>query len=76
MPTENRTTPSVMPTCSRTAFGTPKDEFANDPHIHDVVPSEWLAWSPVLAAILIFGVAPGLMFDITEKALVALHLGA
>ena len=60
----------------RTAFGTPKDEFANDPHIHDVVPTEWLAWSPFLAAILIFGVAPGLMFDITEKALVALHLGA
>ena len=23
MPTENRTTPSVIPTCSRTAFGTP-----------------------------------------------------
>src|SRR4029077_19697536 len=30
----------------RTAFGTPKDEFATDPHIHDVVTTEWIAWVP------------------------------
>ena len=60
----------------RTAFGTPTEEFENDPHITDVQPLEWAAWAPFLAAIVLFGVAPGLMFDITEKALVALHLGA
>ena len=60
----------------RTAFGTPTEEFENDPHITDVQPLEWAAWTPFLAAIVLFGVAPGLMFDITEKALVALHLGA
>ena len=60
----------------RTAFGTPTEEFENDPHITDVQPLEWVAWAPFLAAIVLFGVAPGLMFDITEKALVALHLGA
>ena len=33
----------------RTAFGTPKDEFAHE-HIHDVHVSEWLAWAPMLVA--------------------------
>ena len=31
----------------RTAFGTPKEEFA-DEHIHDVHVTEWLAWVPML----------------------------
>ena len=35
-----------------------------------------LAWTPLLAAILIFGVAPGLMFDVTNKALIALGIGS
>jgi len=60
----------------RTAFGTPSEEFADDPHIHDVTPAEWIAWTPFLIAIVLFGVAPGLMFDVTDKALVALGLGA
>ncbi len=60
----------------RTAFGTPSEEFADDPHITDVQPLEWLAWAPFLAAIVVFGFFPGLMFDVTEKALVALQLGS
>lgn len=60
----------------RTAFGTPSEEFANDPHIHDVVPTEIIAWAPFLIAIVVFGVAPGLMFDLTDKALTVLNLGA
>ena len=60
----------------RTAFGTPSEEFANDPHITDVQPLEWLAWTPFLAAIVVFGFFPGLMFDVTEKALTFMHLGA
>jgi len=60
----------------RTAFGEPTEEFADDPHIVDVQPLEWIAWTPFLLAIVVFGVAPGLMFDITEKALVALNLGS
>jgi len=60
----------------RTAFGEPPEEFANDPHITDVQPLEWIAWTPFLLAIVVFGVAPGLMFNVTETALHALKLGA
>ena len=59
----------------RTAFGTPPEEFADDPHVHDVVLTEWIAWAPFLLGIVVFGVAPGLMFNVTETALKALNLG-
>ncbi|MEZ5321600.1 MAG: NADH-quinone oxidoreductase subunit M [Microthrixaceae bacterium] len=59
----------------RTAFGTPSEEFADDPHIVDVKPLEWAAWLPMLVGIVLFGAAPGLIFNITEKALHVLHLG-
>ena len=36
----------------RTAFGTPKEEFA-DQHIHDVHVPEWIAWVPMLVLILV-----------------------
>ena len=49
----------------RTAFGTPKDEFA-DHHIHDVETTEWLAWTPLLVLILVIGVYPNLVFKITD----------
>jgi NADH-quinone oxidoreductase subunit M len=52
----------------RTAFGTPKDEFANDPHIHDVLRTEWFAWLPLLALIVALGVYPNLMFQVTDDA--------
>ena len=56
----------------RTAFGVPSEEFADDPHIHDVVPTEWIAWTPILIAIVLFGFVPGLMFDVMNPAVNAL----
>jgi NADH-quinone oxidoreductase subunit M len=51
----------------RTAFGSPKEEFA-DAHIHDVSTPEWLAWTPILALIIALGVYPAFLFDITDGA--------
>jgi NADH-quinone oxidoreductase subunit M len=52
----------------RVAFGTPTEEFANDPHIVDVKPTEWAAWLPILVLIVVFGLAPGLMFNVIDPA--------
>ncbi len=68
----------------RTAFGEPTQEFgghghhahaagaaANDEHhddIHDVTIFEWIAWTPLLIAIVVFGVYPQLMFKIMDPA--------
>lgn len=52
----------------RSAFGTPSEEFANDPNIVDVKPMEFLAWSPMLFLILLFGLVPGLIFNVTDPA--------
>ena len=68
----------------RTAFGEPKAEFmghgghahaagaaANDEHhddIHDVTIFEWIAWVPMLIAIVVFGVYPQLMFKVIDPA--------
>jgi NADH-quinone oxidoreductase subunit M len=60
----------------RTAFGTPKEEFANDPHIHDVTKFEWIAWMPILILILVLGVAPGLIFNVTNPAVMLLAQAA
>jgi NADH-quinone oxidoreductase subunit M len=54
----------------RTAFGTPPDEFADDPEIVDATPYEWVAWTPILALILILGIYPGLLFETTDDAVV------
>jgi NADH-quinone oxidoreductase subunit M len=54
----------------RTAFGNPSEEFADDPHIHDVVPTEWLAWTPLLVLIVVLGFIPGIIFGITNPAVV------
>jgi NADH-quinone oxidoreductase subunit M len=51
----------------RTAFGTPKEEFA-EAHVHDVHAPEWIAWAPLLVAILGFGIFPGLIFNVTDDA--------
>jgi len=40
----------------RSAFGTPKEEFADDPNIHDATKTEWIAWAPLLALILAIGI--------------------
>jgi NADH-quinone oxidoreductase subunit M len=51
----------------RTAFGVPKEEFA-DAHIHDVHMPEWLAWVPMLLLIVALGVYPHLLFRVTDGA--------
>ena len=55
----------------RTAFGTPSEGFADDPHIVDAHKEEWLAWSPLLVLILLFGLVPGLIFNTTDPAVEA-----
>jgi NADH-quinone oxidoreductase subunit M len=58
----------------RVAFGEPKSEFAGDGHghddhaFHDVNKFEWFAWTPLLIAILVFGVVPNLMFKVLDPA--------
>jgi NADH:ubiquinone oxidoreductase subunit 4 (subunit M) len=54
----------------RTAMGEPPAEFAEDPEIVDVQPVEWISWAPMLVLILVFGVAPGLIFEVTDPAVV------
>jgi NADH-quinone oxidoreductase subunit M len=54
----------------RAAFGNPTDEFA-DHHIHDVHGPEWLAWTPMLVGIVVLGILPGLLLDITNPAVMA-----
>ena len=56
----------------RTAFGTPPEEFAADPHITDVSRTEWIAWTPILILIVVFGFFPGLIFDVTNPAITAI----
>ncbi len=58
----------------RVAFGEPKPEFAGDGHghddhaFHDVNKFEWFAWTPLLIAILVFGVVPNLIFKVLDPA--------
>jgi len=54
----------------KAAFGTPKDEFVNDPHIHDASPYEWFAWVPLLVLIVVLGIYPNLIFEVTDPAVV------
>jgi NADH-quinone oxidoreductase subunit M len=58
----------------RVAFGEPKAEFAGDGHghddhaFHDVNKFEWFAWTPLLIAIVVFGVVPNLLFKVLDPA--------
>ena len=54
----------------RTAFGTVKEEFVDDPNIHDVNGPEWIAWTPLLALILVLGVFPNLLFKVSDGSIV------
>ena len=56
----------------RTAMGAPSEEFADSDEIADVTRTEWIAWLPLLVGIILFGVAPGLIFDVTDPAVVGL----
>jgi NADH-quinone oxidoreductase subunit M len=51
----------------RVAFGTVRDEFETA-HIHDVHLPEYIAWAPMLILILVFGIFPNLLFDVTDGA--------
>jgi NADH-quinone oxidoreductase subunit M len=65
----------------RVAFGEPKAEFAGGPHgaddhgsghghgqFEDVNKFEWIAWTPLLIAIVVFGVVPNLLFSMIDPA--------
>jgi NADH-quinone oxidoreductase subunit M len=52
----------------RTSFGTPSEEFANDPHIHDVETPEWIAWTPLLVLIVVLGFVPSIIFNVVNPA--------
>jgi NADH-quinone oxidoreductase subunit M len=52
----------------RAAFGVPSEEFAHDPHLHDVTVPEWIAWLPMLAGIVVLGFFPNLIFKVTDPA--------
>jgi NADH-quinone oxidoreductase subunit M len=48
---------------------------ADDDHhdeIYDVTPIEWIAWTPFLIAIVVFGVYPQLMFKVLDPAVTQL----
>ncbi len=55
----------------RTAFGEPKAEWKGQ-HFHDVHVEEWIAWAPMLIAIVVLGIVPALLFGITDGAVTGL----
>ncbi len=58
----------------RVAFGKVKTEFEHA-HVHDVHWPEWIAWTPLLIAILVLGIYPNLIFRITDGAVTNLAHG-
>jgi NADH-quinone oxidoreductase subunit M len=51
------------------------DALAHDDHssdIHDVNKFEWMAWTPLLVAIVVFGVLPQLMFKVLDPGVTEL----
>ncbi len=56
----------------RTAMGKPSEEFADSNEIVDVTRNEWISWAPLLIGILLFGLLPGLIFDVIDPAVVNL----
>lgn len=56
----------------RTAFGEINPEFAaghgHDEDIHDVNKFEWMAWTPLLIAIVVLGVYPQFLFKVLDPA--------
>jgi NADH-quinone oxidoreductase subunit M len=51
----------------KVAMGKVPDEWEHA-HIHDVHTPEWLAWTPLLIGIVVLGLVPGLVFDVTDDA--------
>jgi NADH-quinone oxidoreductase subunit M len=46
----------------------PNDAHHDDHEFHDVTLVEWLAWTPLLIAIVVLGVYPHLMFNFVDPA--------
>jgi NADH-quinone oxidoreductase subunit M len=44
--------------------------------IHDIEITEWIAWTPLLVAIVVFGVAPNLLFRVMDPSIVHTALKA
>jgi NADH-quinone oxidoreductase subunit M len=70
----------------RVAFGEPKAEFAGGAHgaddhgsghgqFEDVNKFEWIAWTPLLIAIVVFGVVPNLLFSMIDPAVSGILAG-
>jgi NADH-quinone oxidoreductase subunit M len=55
----------------RVAFGTPKEEFAHE-HVHDMHATDYIAWVPMIVAILLLGVYPNFIFRVTDPAISAM----
>jgi len=53
----------------RVAFGTPKDEWEHHDIDFEMHWPEWVAWVPLLAAIVVLGILPNLLFKITDPAI-------
>jgi NADH-quinone oxidoreductase subunit M len=56
----------------RVAFGEPKEEFAHGyhgEHIHDMHLAEYLAWTPMIIAIIVFGMLPNLLFKVMDPTI-------
>jgi NADH-quinone oxidoreductase subunit M len=53
----------------RVAFGTPTEEF-EDEHIHDMHLTDYIAWTPMVVLIVVLGIFPGLIFKVTNQAVV------
>jgi NADH-quinone oxidoreductase subunit M len=51
----------------RVAMGKVPEEW-QDAHIHDVHMPEWIAWLPLLLLIVVLGVFPGAVFNVTDDA--------
>ena len=53
----------------RVAFGTPTEEFENE-DIHDMHLTDYIAWTPMIVLIVVLGIFPGLIFNITNDAVI------
>ncbi len=51
----------------RASFGEVSETFAHEP-AHDVTLPEWIAWTPLLIGIVLFGIFPNLIFGMTDAA--------
>src|SRR5947209_5350540 len=53
----------------RVAFGTPKEEWEHHDIDFEMHWPEWLAWTPLLAGIVVLGILPNLLFRMTDPAI-------